>query len=99
MFFFSLQKPASFQCEVLSDNEFQVKWRVDGTDLEVELAGRVDPGNYMAFGLSGSNSQTLMEGSDVVVGWMDIASMSPRAVDYRLQSKAQVYIDIKTILY
>ncbi|XP_033632784.1 protein Skeletor, isoforms B/C-like [Asterias rubens] len=81
--------PASFQCEVLSDNEFQVKWRVDGTDLEVELAGRVDPGNYMAFGLSGSDSQTLMEGSDVVVGWMDIASMSPRAVDYRLQSKAQ----------
>ncbi|XP_038046019.1 protein Skeletor, isoforms B/C-like [Patiria miniata] len=81
--------PPFDHCEVLSDNEFHVRWKVEGANIKVELAGRVDPGNYLAFGLSGSETRTLMDGSDVTVAWMDQSTMSPMVVDYRLQSKAQ----------
>ncbi|XP_071792930.1 protein Skeletor, isoforms B/C-like isoform X1 [Asterias amurensis] len=76
-------------CKVLVDDEFQVQWRITDNKIDVELASLVKPGNYMAFGLSGSDTSTLMEGSDVTVAWMDEGSMSPMVADYNLQSKAQ----------
>ncbi|XP_022086607.1 protein Skeletor, isoforms B/C-like [Acanthaster planci] len=88
-----LEPPPTFpNCEVLVDDQFQVQWRVDFGEedsITVELAGRVTAGNYLSFGLSGASDRTLMDGSDVVVGWMDENSMSPMVVDYNLQSKAQ----------
>lgn len=45
--------------------------------------------DYMAFGLSGSESTYSMIGADVVVAdWMD--GQQPRAIDYHLTSYAQV---------
>ena len=83
---------------MLVDDEFQVQWRITDNKIDVELASLVKPGNYMAFGLSGSQNRTQMEGSDVTVAWMDEGSMSPMVADYNLQSKAQVYIWFAVII-
>ncbi|XP_038065022.1 protein Skeletor, isoforms B/C-like [Patiria miniata] len=91
-----LDPPPTYpNCEVLLEDEFQVQWRINAEDssITVEMAGRVTPGNYLAFGLSGSENETLMDGSDVVVGWLDENTMSPMVVDYNLQSKAQCSIN------
>ncbi|XP_022080796.1 protein Skeletor, isoforms B/C-like [Acanthaster planci] len=85
--------PPFDHCEVLSDNEFHVRWKVEAPNIKVELAGRVEPGNYLAFGLSGSDTRTRMVGSDVTVAWMDQTTMSPMVVDYRLHSRAQCSIN------
>ena len=43
---------------------------------------------YMAFGISGSNTSTNMVGADVVVTWIN--DDGPNAVDYYLTSRQQV---------
>ena len=43
---------------------------------------------YMAFGISGSNTSTFMVGADVVVAWVDNGVAN--AVDYYLTSRQQV---------
>ena len=43
---------------------------------------------YMAFGISGSNTSTNMVGADVVVTWIN--DDGPSAVDYYLTSRQQV---------
>ena len=43
---------------------------------------------YMAFGISGSNTSTNMVGADVVVTWIN--NDGPRAVDYYLIDRQQV---------
>ena len=43
---------------------------------------------YMAFGISGSNTSTNMVGADVVVAWVDNGVAN--AVDYYLTSRQQV---------
>ena len=58
--------------------------------IEITLSGKVEPGRYMAFGRSGSDSRTFMVGSDVSVVWIDAATMTGRAVDYDINAYAQV---------
>ena len=43
---------------------------------------------YMAFGISGSNTSTNMVGADVVVTWIN--NDGPSAVDYYLTDRQQV---------
>ena len=43
---------------------------------------------YMAFGISGSNTSTNMVGADVVVTWIN--DDGPNAIDYYLTSRQQV---------
>ena len=78
-------------CESLSD-ELQVSWTVDQTASRIffQLCGCVDVGDYMAFGLSGSNSTVQMVGADAVVTWHN--SEGTRAVDYYLSARAQVRV-------
>ena len=78
-------------CEPLSD-ELQVSWTVDQTEDRVffQLCGCVDAGDYMAFGLSSSDSAVQMVGADAVVTWHD--SEGTGAVDYYLSARAQVRI-------
>ena len=45
----------------------------------------------MAFGLSGSESFTLMDGADVTVSWVDNAE-GPIAQDYHLRSQERVQV-------
>ena len=45
---------------------------------------------YMAFGISGSNTSTNMVGADVVVTWIN--NDGPSAVDYYLTDRQQVCV-------
>ena len=78
-------------CEPLSD-ELQVSWTVNQTEDRVffQLCGCVDAGDYMAFGLSGSDSAVQMVGADAVVTWHD--NKGTGAVDYYLSARAQVRV-------
>ena len=99
-----LTPPSTYDnCEPLND-ELQVSWTVDQMEDRVffQLCGCVDAGDYMAFGLSGSDSAVQMVGADAIVTWHD--SEGTGAVDYYLASRAQVsgamlYIRDDFILY
>ncbi|XP_071947176.1 protein Skeletor, isoforms B/C-like [Antedon mediterranea] len=74
-------------CEEL-DERLQVSWTVRDDDvIDIQLRGRVNVNDYMAFGLSGSTSSTLMFGADVTVAWFD--GNIGRAQDYKLTAYAQ----------
>eukprot|EP00057_Strongylocentrotus_purpuratus_P007738 XP_011662212.1 PREDICTED: protein Skeletor, isoforms B/C [Strongylocentrotus purpuratus] len=75
-------------CETLVEDELQVSWMINGTDIVIRLSSTNDVGDYAAFGLSGSPTGTLMVGGDVVVTFMDTMD-APQAVDYYLQGQAQ----------
>ncbi|XP_006815462.1 protein Skeletor, isoforms B/C-like [Saccoglossus kowalevskii] len=74
-------------CEVLNDN-FHVSWTLEGSYIQIQLSGRVDRGEYLAFGLSGSDVGTVMIGSDVTVAWTD-ENNDAFAVDYSLTAYGQ----------
>ena len=85
-----LRPPSTYDnCEPLND-ELQVSWTVDQMEDRVffQLCGCVDAGDYIAFGLSGSDSAVQMVGADAVVTWHN--SEGTGAVDYYLASRAQV---------
>ena len=85
-----LAPPSTYDnCQPLND-ELQVSWTVEQTANRVffQLCGCVDAGDYMAFGLSGSDSAVQMVGADAVVTWHD--SEGTGAVDYYLSARAQV---------
>ena len=85
-----LTPPSTYDnCEPLSD-ELQVSWTVDQMEdrVFIQLCGCVDASDYMAFGLSGSDSAVQMVGADAVVTWHN--GESTGAVDYYLASRAQV---------
>ncbi len=72
------------------DNTYQVHWTVMGDMIDVELRGRVEPGSYLAFGLSGSDSASAMVGADVAVGWIDKDTGEGMVEDYYLTAYEQV---------
>ncbi|XP_022663529.1 protein Skeletor, isoforms B/C-like isoform X2 [Varroa jacobsoni] len=76
-------------CEILHDPMgFELRWIMDGDEVIMQLVGRVDVGEYMAFGLSMDDTKTRMVGSDAVVTWIDHQGRG-HAVDYYLGSKEQ----------
>jgi DOMON domain len=80
--------PDGFNCEPLTDN-FQVRWQVDGENLNVELVGLdIDEGMYLAFGLSGNDNETIMIGADAVVADID-SEGNFRARDIYMGQNAQ----------
>ena len=61
--------PEGYNCEPLHE-DLQVRWKVVGDNndaLAIELVGRIDDDQYMAFGRSGRDDETFMEGADAVV--------------------------------
>ncbi|XP_063596023.1 protein Skeletor, isoforms B/C-like [Penaeus indicus] len=77
-------------CEVLWDDlAFEVRWAVAGESIVMQLVGRIDNGQYMAFGPSGSLTRSVMVGGDVVVAWLNQGSGEGVASDYYLGAKAQ----------
>ena len=59
--------PEGFNCEPLNE-DYQVRWRISGDNLDVELLGRIETGTYMGFGISGRpQTDTFMIGADAVV--------------------------------
>ncbi|XP_034949815.1 protein Skeletor, isoforms B/C isoform X2 [Chelonus insularis] len=65
---------------------YQVSWEIFGPQITIQLSGQVAEDDYMAFGLSGSNTRSQMEGADVAVAYMDGAR--GYAIDYNITAKA-----------
>ncbi|KAF2366388.1 DOMON domain [Trinorchestia longiramus] len=77
-------------CEVLYDGlALEVRWAVAGESIVMQLVGRVADGEYMSFGLSGSDSRSVMVGGDVVTAWLERDTGRGFAEDYLLAAKAQ----------
>lgn len=58
----------------------------------MEFRGILSLNEYLAFGISGSPTETSMVGSDVSVVWFDPSDSEPRAEDYHLNAYSQVKI-------
>lgn len=54
-----------------------------------ENTNSAEDGEYMSFGLSGSDSHSQMVGGDVGVAWVDKKTLKGYAVDYYLDAKSQ----------
>ncbi|KAI4491509.1 PREDICTED: protein Skeletor, isoforms B/C [Polistes canadensis] len=65
---------------------YQVSWEIFGPQITIQLAGQVAEDEYMAFGLSGSESSSQMEGADVTIAYMD--GTRGYATDYNITAKA-----------
>ncbi|XP_065078550.1 protein Skeletor, isoforms B/C isoform X1 [Ochlerotatus camptorhynchus] len=79
----------SVNCRELLSGRLNVMWKVVGEYVEIELIGRIEENQYMAFGISGRNGQPQMVGSDVVVAFYDRKMRLFRAEDYYLSALAQ----------
>lgn len=78
--------PAGYNCQPLND-DYQVRWQVDGSNLNVELVGRIPDNTYMGWGISGRTTETWMIGADTVIA--DYPNSGPRARDFFMDQRAQ----------
>ncbi|XP_071540415.1 uncharacterized protein [Panulirus ornatus] len=77
-------------CEVLWDAlALEVRWAVAGESIVMQLVGRIEDRQYMAFGTSGTSSRSVMVNGDVVIAWLDQTTGRGVAQDYYLTDKAQ----------
>lgn len=65
-----------------------MRWIMDGDDIVMQLVGKLQPREYMAFGLGKDDHHSSMVGADSAVAWIDDAGTG-HAVDYFLSSKEQ----------
>ncbi|XP_015516965.1 protein Skeletor, isoforms B/C [Neodiprion pinetum] len=72
-------------CVQLHKN-YQMSWEIFGPQITVQLTGQVADDEYMAFGLSGSDEKSQMEGSDVTIAYMD--GTQGFATDYSISAYA-----------
>ncbi|XP_034178877.1 LOW QUALITY PROTEIN: DM13 and DOMON_DOH domain-containing protein skeletor [Osmia lignaria lignaria] len=81
---------SKLNCEVLEEKlAFEVRWAVAGDSIVAQLVGKLEDGQYMAFGLSADPNRSLMVGGDAVVAWVDKQTLQGYAVDYFLDAKSQ----------
>ncbi|XP_069188345.1 protein Skeletor, isoforms B/C isoform X2 [Procambarus clarkii] len=64
--------------------DLQVSWEVFGDQVTMELAAQVEENDYIAFGMSGSQTQPEMIGGDVVVSFME--GYLGNLIDYNMSS-------------
>ncbi|OWR41526.1 hypothetical protein KGM_200563 [Danaus plexippus plexippus] len=64
--------------------DYQVSWEVFGNQITIQLAAMVDEEEYMAFGISGSNTRSQMLGADVAVASFDPVLQRGLATDYNI---------------
>ncbi|XP_071827067.1 protein Skeletor, isoforms B/C-like [Apostichopus japonicus] len=78
-------------CKVLLTDRFHIAWTVDegSNKITLEFRGILSLNEYLAFGISGSPTETSMVGSDVSVVWFDPSDSEPRAEDYHLNAYSQ----------
>lgn len=65
-----------------------MSWEIFGPQITIELVGQIGQNDYLAFGLSGSDNQTQMIGSDVAILYMD--GHLGFAYDYNITEKYPV---------
>ncbi len=83
------QRPKSTNCKEIIDGKLQVQWEIQEDYLVIELFGRIQEEQYMAFGLSGANGRAQMKGGDVVVAFYDRSKLAFRCEDYYLSHLSQ----------
>ncbi|KAK0093076.1 hypothetical protein PV326_014361 [Microctonus aethiopoides] len=66
--------------------KYQMSWEIFGPQITIQLSGQIAEDEYMAFGLSGSEEKSQMEGADVTVAYMD--GVRGFAIDYNITAKA-----------
>lgn len=72
-------------CRQLHKN-LQISWEVFGPAVTMQLSGQVEEDDYMAFGISGSDSKSQMRDADVAVTYID--GHLGYAVDYNINGLA-----------
>ncbi|XP_050068770.1 protein Skeletor, isoforms B/C-like isoform X2 [Anopheles maculipalpis] len=82
-------KPANVNCKELLRGKLNVMWEVMDDYIIIELVGRIEEEQYMAFGISGSHGHPQMIGADVVVAFYDRRQRRFRAEDYYMSSLSQ----------
>ncbi|KAF8773852.1 Protein Skeletor like protein [Argiope bruennichi] len=76
-------------CEVLRDDlGYEIRWIMDGEDIVMQLVARLEPNEYMSFGLSKNDTKSEMVKADAIVAWIDKRGKG-HAQDYYLGSKEQ----------
>ncbi|UYV60882.1 hypothetical protein LAZ67_1002664 [Cordylochernes scorpioides] len=76
-------------CEEVFPDKLQVSWKMTNDHLYVQLEGKLEDNEYMAFGRSGNDERAQMIGADVVVAFFDKDLGVVRVVDYFLTNKGQ----------
>lgn len=71
-------------CEQLH-SDLILSWEIFGPAITFELAGKIDEDEYMALGISGSDTKSQMIGSDVAVSYMD--GLLGTTADYNISGK------------
>lgn len=66
--------------------DLQVQWEVFGPAITILLSGKIEPDDYMSFGISGSDTKSQMIGADVVMTYID--GHLGHAEDYHIDSMA-----------
>ncbi|XP_015782151.1 protein Skeletor, isoforms B/C [Tetranychus urticae] len=76
-------------CLTIFPGLMQISWEVRDQEIFFQLEGKVEPNQYLAFGLSGSSERPEMIGADVAVTFYDTLTSSVQVVDYTLKHKSQ----------
>lgn len=58
------------QCEQLH-RDIQLNWEIFGPQITFELVARINPNDYIGFGLSGSDNSSRMIGGDVSISYLE----------------------------
>ncbi|XP_063629705.1 protein Skeletor, isoforms B/C [Cydia splendana] len=85
------QTPASAtnNCKEILDKRLQVKWELQGNQIQITLSARLRREQYMAFGISGAEGRPAMLNADVVVAYWDNKANQPKVADYTISHLAQ----------
>ncbi|GFU22530.1 hypothetical protein NPIL_175341 [Nephila pilipes] len=71
-------------CEQLH-RDLRMSWEIFGPAITFELSGQIDEDEYMALGISGSETSSQMVGADVAVAYMD--GLLGTTADYNISGK------------
>ncbi|XP_028028107.1 protein Skeletor, isoforms B/C isoform X2 [Bombyx mandarina] len=80
---------ATNNCKEILDKRLQVRWEIQGDQVQITLSARLRKEQYMAFGISGAEGRPAMLGADVVVAYWDSRANQPRVADYTITHLAQ----------
>ncbi|KAH9632954.1 hypothetical protein HF086_002776 [Spodoptera exigua] len=80
---------ATNNCKEILDKRLQVRWEIQGDQVQITLSARLRKEQYMAFGISGAEGRPAMLGADVVVAYWDTRVNQPRVADYSISHLAQ----------
>ncbi|XP_001606352.1 protein Skeletor, isoforms B/C [Nasonia vitripennis] len=82
----TIKVPTNLPNCVQMHKRLQVAWEIFPPQITVQLIGQIPDNGYMAFGVSGSDSRSQMEGADVTIAYND--GTRGFANDYNVSAKA-----------